>query len=79
MFLKIIEVNHFRGLTLLITRVAQEETPPLRLPVPFRVLISPDKVYTKLETVNVGDTANHSQSGLDPSSDNASKLVPLLL
>lgn len=79
MFLKIIELNHFRWLTLLITRVAQEVTPPLRLPVPFRVLIPPDKVYTKLETVNLDDTANHSQSGLDPSSDNASKLVPLLL
>lgn len=79
MFLKIIEVNQFRGLTLLVTTVAQEETPPLRLPVPFRVLIPPDKVYTKLETVHLDDTANRSQSGLDPSSDNASKLVPLLL
>lgn len=48
--LKLLEVNHFRWLILLITRVAQEETPPLRLTVPFRVFISPDEGCAKLET-----------------------------
>lgn len=76
MFFKIIQVSHLRWLTLLITRVAQEETPPLRLTVPFRVLLSPDKGYTKLEMVDLDDITNHSQLGFNPSCDNTSKLVP---